>query len=154
MLSDFVHLNSLRLVSSGSMSLLYWGLYIWMQYSRWGLTAQSRGAGSPPLTCWPHFFWCTPGCSWLSGLWVQHCWLMSSCHPPVSPKSFPAGLCSIVTSPQLVLTVGVVMTQVHDLALGFVEPHDIHLSPLLSLSGSLWMTSYPSGVLKTQHRLV
>ena len=33
--------------------------------------------------------------------------------------------------PQLVLVARVAMTQVHDLAFGFVEPHEIHLGPLL-----------------------
>ena len=32
---------------------------------------------------------------------------------------------------QLVLIVGVAMAQVQDLALGFVEPHEVHLGPLL-----------------------
>jgi len=32
-------------------------------------------------------------------------------------------------------------TQVQDHALGFAEPHEIHLGPLLSLCGSLWMSS-------------
>lgn len=31
--------------------------------------AQSRGAGSPSLPCWPRCFGCSPGYSWLSGLW-------------------------------------------------------------------------------------
>jgi len=31
-----------------SISLLYWGLPIWMQCSRWGLTVQSRGADPLP----------------------------------------------------------------------------------------------------------
>ena len=33
--------------------------------------------------------------------------------------------------PQLVLAVRVALTQVQDLALGFVEPHEVHLDPLL-----------------------
>jgi len=33
--------------------------------------------------------------------------------------------------PQLVLIAGVAMTQVQDPALGFVEPHEAHLGPLL-----------------------
>ena len=35
--------------------------------------------------------------------------------------------------PQLVLTVGVALTQVQDLALGLVEPHEVHKGPLLKL---------------------
>ena len=33
--------------------------------------------------------------------------------------------------PQLVLVVDVTSNQVQDLALGFVEPHEVHLGPLL-----------------------
>jgi len=29
---------------------------------------QHGGAGSSPLPCWPHFFWCSPVYYWLSGL--------------------------------------------------------------------------------------
>jgi len=35
--------------------------------------------------------------------------------------------------PQPVLIVGVVLTQVQDLALGLVEPHEVHTGPLLKL---------------------
>ena len=33
--------------------------------------------------------------------------------------------------PQLVLVMGVALTQVQDLELGFDEPHEVHLGPLL-----------------------
>jgi len=33
--------------------------------------------------------------------------------------------------PQFVLVVRVASTQVQDLAFGFVEPHEVHLGPLL-----------------------
>ena len=56
--------------------------------------------------------------------------------------------------PQLVLSVEVALTQVPDLAFGFVEPHEVHLGPLLSLLKSLWMVSHPSGVLNIPHSLV
>jgi len=36
--------------------------------------------------------------------------------------------------PQLVLIVGVASTQVQDLALGYVEPHEVLLGPLLQLA--------------------
>ena len=45
---------------------------------------QSRGVESPPSTCWPHCFWCSPGCDWLSELRV---YIASSCpilHTPIS----------------------------------------------------------------------
>ena len=46
------------------------------------------------------------------------------------------------------------MAQVPDLKLGFVEPHEILLGPLLNLPTSLWMASCPSGVLTMLHSLV
>jgi len=39
---------------------------------------------------------------------------------------------------------GVASTQVQGLAFGFVEPHEVHMGPLLSLPRSLWMASHPS----------
>ena len=68
--------------SNRSMSFLYWGLHICTQYSRWGLTAQSRGAGSPPLSCWPHCFGCSPGHGWLSRLPGPIACSCPSSHPP------------------------------------------------------------------------
>jgi len=78
---------------------------------------------------------------------------MSRCHLPVPPDF----LGRVVLNPfvlQFVLVMGVALTQVQHLALRFVEPHDVHLGPLLSLSRSLWMTSGPSGVLTVPHNLV
>jgi len=62
-----------------------------MQYSRWALTAQSRGAGSPPLPCWPHFLWCSPGYSWLSRLWRHTAGSCPTRHPPVPLGPFQQG---------------------------------------------------------------
>jgi len=58
-------------------------------------------------------------------------WLISRFPSPSTTKSFSSGPCSILTSP-FVLIAGVDMTQVQDLTLGFVEPHDVHLSLLLT----------------------
>lgn len=46
------------------------------------------------------------------------------------------------------------MIQMQDLALGFVESHDILLGSQLSLSKSIWMASYPLRVLTAAHSLV
>ena len=51
----------------------------------------SKGAGSPPSTCWPHFSWCSSGYSWSSGLRGH---IGGSClafHPPVSPSPSQQG---------------------------------------------------------------
>ncbi|KAK4822266.1 hypothetical protein QYF61_012105 [Mycteria americana] len=50
-----------------------------------------------------------------------------------TPKSFSAGLLSIPSSPKPVLIPGVALTHVQDLALGLVEPHEVHMGPLLEL---------------------
>lgn len=47
---------------------------------------QSRGGWSPPLTCWPHSSWCTPGYHWFA--WTQRhtassifiAWVISNFH--------------------------------------------------------------------------
>lgn len=49
----------------------------------------------------------------------------------VSPKSFSAGLLSIHGSPQCVLTLGIGLTHVQDLALGFVDLNKVHVHSLL-----------------------
>jgi len=46
--------------------------------------------------------------------------------------------------PQPVLIPGVAPTQMQGLALGFVEPREFHMDPLLELV--LWTASHPSGV--------
>jgi len=62
-----------------------------------------------------------------------HCWLTFSlprtctCTPTILFDR--AVLCSFIL--QLILVVGVVATQVQELAFGFVEPHEVHLGPLL-----------------------
>jgi len=45
------------------------------------------------------------------------------------------------------------MTQAHDLALEFIEPHEVHQGPLLCLFRSVWMTSCPSDTLTAPHSL-
>lgn len=58
---------------------------------------QSSWEGSFPLTWWPCFLWCSPGCGWLPGL--QEC-TVCSCpvfHPPVLPNSLQG--CSHILDP-------------------------------------------------------
>ena len=89
------------------------------------------------------------------GFWAARAlrWLMSRFPSPSTTKYFSSGPCSILTSP-FVLIAGVDITQVQDLTLGFVEPHDVHLSLLLtSVYVSLDGISSPSGVSTTPHSL-
>lgn len=59
--------------------------------------AQSKGAGSLPLLCWPWFFGCSTRCGWLSELWMHIAGSCLACHPPVYASPF----CSVVLSPSL-----------------------------------------------------
>ena len=43
---------------------------------------QSRGAESPPLTCWPRCFWCSPGYGWPSGLQLPQSLLIGQALQP------------------------------------------------------------------------
>ena len=56
--------------------------------------------------------------------------------------------------PQLVLLMGVALTQLEDLAFGFVEPHEVHRAHHSSLSRSIGMASSPSGVLNAPYSLL
>jgi len=65
---------------------------------------QSRGTESPPSTCWPLCFWCSPGCGWPSGLWAH---IVGSClafHPPVPPSPSPQGCSQSLHPPAFIDT--------------------------------------------------
>ena len=52
---------------------------------------RNRGAESPPSTCWPCCWWCSPGHSWPSGLRAH---IVGSCpifYPPLPPSLSPQG---------------------------------------------------------------
>ena len=76
----------------------------------------------------------------------------SACQPPVPQVLFGRAVPNIFIS-QLVLVLEVAVIQVHDLALGFVETHEVHLDPLLNLSVSLRMASRSPGVSTAPHSL-
>ena len=113
---------------------------------------------SPPSALLAVLHWMHPGSSWLSGLRGR------------SPGSCPGAIHWATTwqppqalfgrsllhpyIPQIVLVVRVATTQVLDLAVSFVEHLVVLLGPLLSLSGSLWMASCPSGMLTASHSSV
>ena len=52
---------------------------------------QSRGAVLPLLICWAHFFSCSPGYGWLSGLWGHIVGSCAASHPPVPPGPLQQG---------------------------------------------------------------
>lgn len=97
--------------SNKYMSLLCWIPHSWMQLARWGLMrAEYRETESSPSACW-----CSPGHSWLSGLWGQSQVMLSfspmntftSFSPELSIYSPPslafglAELCEVCISPPL-----------------------------------------------------
>ena len=91
----------LLMCSNRSTSLLYWGLYIWMQYARWSLTSAEQWGRITSLNLLTTFLLMQPRI-WLSFWAVRaHCWLMSSLPSASILKSFSEGLCSILTHPIL-----------------------------------------------------
>ena len=61
---------------------------------------------------------------------------------------------------QLVLVMGVALTQVQDLAFGFVEPHEVYLGPLLMPVQvplddilSLWVSTEPHSLMTSPNLL-
>jgi len=109
---------------------------------------QTGVGGSPHLTCWPCFFARSPWYGWLSGPWGHIAGSCLACHPPVPLILFSRAVLNPYIL-QLVLLVGIVMCQVQDLALGFVEPHAV-LTLYSNLTRSLWMASHLSGMSTTQ----
>ncbi|KAK4829865.1 hypothetical protein QYF61_007257 [Mycteria americana] len=74
----------------------------------------------------------SPGCGWLSGLRAHIVSSYPAFHPPASPSPSLQG-CSQSLHPPACIDTGIAPTQVQDLALGFVEPHEVHMGPLLKL---------------------
>lgn len=69
------------------------------------------------LTCCPHLFWCSPGCSWPLG--CEDMLLDYVIHE--NPSSIPQGCSQWTLLP--VLTSGIDPTQIVHLALGLIKPH-------------------------------
>jgi len=93
---------------------------------------RNREAKSPPSTCWPHFFWCSPGYGWPAGLRAHIAGSCLAFHPPVPPSPSRQGYSQSV-HPQHVLIVGATLNHMQDTALGLVEPHEVHIGPLLKV---------------------
>ena len=90
---------------------------------------QCRAERQDPLP-FPCCFGCSPRYSWHSGLRGH-----IACSCPAAMHQYPRVLFSRAVLhpyiPQLVFIVGDAMTPVQDFALGFVEPHEFLLCPLL-----------------------
>lgn len=97
-----------------------------------------RGAESSLLIYLSHCFWCSPGCGWLLG-WkgtvLAHVQL--SIHQ--QPQAFHLRAALNSFSSQSVCVLGIVPTQVQDLALG------LH-GPTSGLSRSLWVEFLPFSI--------
>jgi len=86
--------------------------------------------GSPPSSYWPCVFVCSPGYGWLSGLQGHIAGSCTASQPPVLPGPFWRTVLHPYI-PQLVLVMGIATTKVLDLAVDFVQPHELLLGPLL-----------------------
>lgn len=84
-----------------------------------------KGRISP---CWSHFFWCSSGYIWLSGL---HLKMQLLAHVQPLTRKNPQALLRVLP------LFGIALTWVQHFALGLVEHHGLLMSPLLSLSRSL-----------------
>lgn len=62
-------------------------------------TERSRGRESPPLIYWSHFFWCTSGYSWLSGLQKHIAWSCWASHQLTPPSTSPQGCFQSILHP-------------------------------------------------------
>ena len=97
------------------------------------LWATHSSVSPPPSTCWPRCFWCSPGYGWPSGLQPHIAGsrdLLINQHSQVLLGK--AALNPFIPLP--VLISGVALTQVQDLSLDLVEPHEVHMGPLLELA--------------------
>jgi len=80
------------------------------------------------------------------------CWLMPFAHQYPQVLLGRAVLHHFI--PQLVPDRVVATTQVPDITVGYVKPHEVHLSPLLLPSRSLWMAPHLRGVLSAPHSFI
>jgi len=93
---------------------------------------QSRVPESPPLTCWPRCWGCSPEYDWPSRLQAHIVDLCPAFRPSV-PQVLLRRAALNPFIPQSVLILRTAPTQVQDLALGLVEPHEVHMGPPLRL---------------------
>ena len=94
-----------------------------------GVSPKSRGAESPPLTCWLDAAQDVVGLLGCERTLVGHVQLFIHQHSQV----LLGRVAFNPVIPQPVLIPGVALTLMQDLALGLVDPHDVHTGPLLQL---------------------
>jgi len=95
---------------------------------------QSRGADSPPLTCWPLFFLCRPGYCYLFRLWANiavSCW---ASHQTACPSPSPQ-CCSQPTFHAACIFAWDCPTHMQDLALG-LGSHTVFWNSLFGALGT------------------
>ena len=105
---------------------------------------QSRGAGITSLHQLTAHLWMQSSIQ--LALWAgrAHCWLMSSSNLPVLPDLTGQDYAQCFHPPACFGGVGSLIPAA-DPPLGFLEPHEVHLCPLLSVLRSLWMALlYPT----------
>jgi len=113
-----------------SMSFLCWGLQSWMQDSRWSLTRAEQRDRIPSLALLAMLLLMQPR--------IQLAfWATLVAHVKFFIHQYPQVLLGRAALnpfiPQPVFVLGIVLTHVQDLALGLVEPHEVHTGPLLEL---------------------
>ena len=101
--------------------------------SRAGCRTSSRRAESPPSTYWPQVFGCSTGYRWLSGLQAHTASSCPAFHTPVPLSSSQQGCSQSLHPPACIDTGDWAPAQVQDLALGLVEPHEVHMGTLPEL---------------------
>ncbi|KAK4821667.1 hypothetical protein QYF61_027135 [Mycteria americana] len=104
-----------------------------MQSSRQGLTRVEQRDRITSLDLLAMLLLTQPRISLAFWAASAHCWLMSSFFIHQYPQVFLGRAALNPLIPQPVLIPGVALTQVQDLALGPVEPHEVHMGPLLQL---------------------
>ena len=93
---------------------------------------QSRGAESPSSTCWPLFFWCSPGYSWPSGLWAHTDSSYWASRQPTLPSPSPQGCSSSILHPACICAWDCPDSRA-DVALDLVELNKVCRGPPLKL---------------------
>ena len=117
-----------------------------MQDSRWALTRAEQSGRIPSLDLMPTLLVMQPRIQLAFWAASAHWWLMSGFSSTSTAKSFLAGLLSIHSLPSLYLCLRLPQPMCRALHLALLNFVSFAQAHCLSLSGSLWMASRPSGV--------